>query len=490
MSRRGAAGIAAVIAIGLSGGLGWWVLGAGERGADRPWDGVRPRLSPVTHARLFEGRAFADGPSVTRACLACHPRAAEEIMQTSHYQWLGEPELLPGRSEPVRIGKRNLINNYCIGIEGNWPKCTICHAGYGWKDAGYDFSRQELVDCLVCHDRSGGYGKGDSGLPAEGVDLLASARSVGRPTRDNCGYCHFNGGGGDAVKHGDLDGSLARPVERVDVHMGRLDFQCTECHRTRAHRISGRSVSVSASGSLEIGCTDCHAQRPHGNARLDDHLDALACQTCHLPEVAHTHPTKVAWDWSTAGQDAPDADPHRYLKAKGSFVYQTGLVPEYAWFNGSVDRHVKGDPMDPDRVTELNPPLGSIRDPRARIWPFKVHRAKQPYDVQHRVLLVPKTVGEDGYWATFDWADALRLGAEAAGLPYSGEFGFAETRMVYNLTHMIAPRGRALQCQACHAEDGRLDWEALGYPGDPATVGGRKQRRLVPVAARAGEGRP
>ncbi len=455
------------------------VLGCGALQADRPWDKVRPYRTEVSHAGLFEGRNFEDGPAVTRACLDCHPRAARELMQTSHYQWLGDAETLPGFSQPVRMGKRNLINNYCIGIEGNWPKCTSCHAGYGWKDAEYDFEREELVDCLVCHDRSGTYHKGDSGLPDRGVDLEACARSVGRPNRDNCGYCHFNGGGGDAVKHGDLDGSMARPVERLDVHMGRLDFSCTECHRAERHQIRGRMISVSSRDILAVSCTDCHLQAPHRNQLLNQHILALACQACHIPEVARSLPTKVAWDWSTAGRDVPGADPHSYLKIKGSFLYQTKLVPEYFWFNGNARRYLKGDTIDPEQVVHLNRPLGDIHDPRARIWPFKVHRAKQPYDLRHRLLLVPKTVGEDGYWKTFDWTQALRLGSAASGLPFSGEYDFAETMMVYNLSHMVAPRERALQCQDCHSENGRMDWLALGYSGDPARQGGRRLRRLL-----------
>ena len=74
------------------------------------------------------------------------------------------------------------------------------------------------------------------GYPAEGVDLLAVAQSVGTPTRENCGGCHFDGGGGNGVKHGDLDESLIFPPESVDVHMGGNDFQCVDCHQTEDHR--------------------------------------------------------------------------------------------------------------------------------------------------------------------------------------------------------------------------------------------------------------
>ena len=37
------------------------------------------------------------------------------------------------------------------------------------------------------------------------VDLRLAAVSVGRPTITNCGSCHFYGGGGNNVKHGDLE---------------------------------------------------------------------------------------------------------------------------------------------------------------------------------------------------------------------------------------------------------------------------------------------
>ncbi len=244
-------------------------------------------------------------------------------------------------------------------------------------------------------------------------------------------------------------------------------------------------ISVSATDTHQFGCTRCHAERPHRNARLNDHLSAVACQTCHLPEVARAQPTKVAWDWSTAGADAPGADPHDYLKIKGSFVYTQGLQPEYLWFNGDVDRYLKGDRIDPSGVVHINLPRGDIQDPRARIWPFKVHRGKQPFDLEHLILLVPKTIGPDGFWVTFDWKSSLALGAAAAGLPFSGEFGFVETDMHWNLNHMVAPRGRSLQCTDCHGEDGRMDWRALGYPGDPAQLGGRLQRRLVRAGATA-----
>jgi octaheme c-type cytochrome (tetrathionate reductase family) len=304
---------------------------------------------------------------------------------------------------------------------------------------------------------------------------MVAAQSVGRPTRLNCGSCHFNGGGGNAVKHGDLDESLYFPSESVDVHMGRYNFECVDCHRTEDHNIRGYMMSVSPYEHDRIACTDCHTGLVHQDARLNTHLTAVACQTCHIPAGALRDATKTDWDWSTAGQDLPE-DPHVYLKIKGSFVYADNLQPTYAWFNGNSVRYIKGDSVDPTQPTLISAPIGSITDPNAQIWPFKLHTARQPYDALYNYLLIPKTVGEGGYWTDFNWDQAFRLNEANTGLAYSGQYDFAPTEMYWTQTHMVQPKENALLCNDCHGENGRLDWEALGYFGDPLLWGGRTQQ--------------
>ena len=444
------------------------------KAVDTPWVHVSPRLPPTSHADLIKG-PFADGPSVTKACLACHETAAEEILQTAHWKWESEPTKVEGREKPITLGKKNVLNNFCIGIQSNWPPCTACHAGYGWVDASFDFTKGENIDCLVCHDHSGTYVKANGGFPATGVDLVAVAKSVGAPTRENCGGCHFNGGGGDAVKHGDLDQSLYHPNDDLDIHMGKYKFVCTDCHQTEHHVIKGRSISVSLDDKNQVYCTDCHNDKPHADARLNAHTAAVACQTCHIPAEAVKEATKTHWDWSTAGQDLPE-DVHEYLKIKGSFIYEKNLIPEYFWYNEQASHYLLGDKIDPTRPTQMNFPSGNIDDATAKIWPFKVHRGKQIYDTEYNYLLQPQTAGPGGYWEEFDWDKAVRLGSQVVGLPYSGHYGFAETEMFWPTTHMVAPANKALQCIDCHTKDGtgRLNWTALGYDGDPIYYGGRQ----------------
>ena len=436
-----------------------------------PWRSVHKHGPRTDHSTFYKG-PFKDGPSVTRACLECHPKAAKDIMKTAHWNLVGDEVRVPGHEEPVRIGKRNLINNFCIGIKSNWPGCTSCHIGFGWKDDTFDLEDESLVDCLVCHEQTGTYRKkaGDAGLPAPDVDLLAAAKSVGLPTRSNCGACHFVGGGGNAVKHGDLDESLLFPNPDIDVHMGKLGFHCIDCHQAEDHLPPGRLLTVSVDDKNRLFCTDCHqGDEIHGDRRIDGHTDRIACQTCHIPLMAVKTGTKLSWDWSQAGQDLPITNEHLYLKIKGRFTWVKGAQPEYAWYNGTGERYLLGDKIDPSKVTRIAAPLGDREDPKAKIHPFKIHRGRQVYDTEHKHFILPHVYGDKGFWTQFDWDEALRIGSEATGMPFSGQYDFAPTKMYLPQNHMVPPKEKALQCPDCHGPDGRMHWRRLGYDHDPIT---------------------
>ena len=98
--------------------------------------------------------SFNSGPEVTRACLKCHTEAAKQIHKTTHWTW---EFLNPDNKQ--RVGKRNVLNNFCITPKSNFAYCSACHVGYGWEDESFDFTSEENVDCLVCHDTTGDYSK-------------------------------------------------------------------------------------------------------------------------------------------------------------------------------------------------------------------------------------------------------------------------------------------------------------------------------------------
>lgn len=446
---------------------------------------------PAVNHSDFIKRPFNSGQEVTKECLKCHEKAFVDVMKTTHWTWSLVQDI-PGRGKVDR-GKKNVINNFCITVSSNWPRCTSCHIGYGWKDAAFNFSDKTAVDCLVCHDTTGTYKKDPKGAgmpmgptPAEGmnpakpgVDLLKVAQNVGKPSRKNCGACHFFGGGGDKVKHGDLDTSLLKAKRDYDVHMGvdGANLNCHDCHKTENHSIKGNAMVVSPGGHNRIDCTDCHSSTPHEESLLNNHVSRLACQTCHIPTFAKALPTQTVWDWSTAGEEREVPKDRygmaTYDKMKGSFTWDKDIVPAYAWYNGKAGVYLLGDKIEPSNVTMMNWPEGGIDDMGAKIYPFKIHRGKQIYDKKNNYFIVPKLFGPGGYWKTYDWNNSAELGMKTVDLPYSGDYGFAETVMYWRINHMVVPAEKVLQCLDCHGDKGRLDWKALGYAADPIKSGQR-----------------
>jgi octaheme c-type cytochrome (tetrathionate reductase family) len=314
------------------------------------------------------------------------------------------------------------------------------------------------------------------------VDLNQAARSVGLPKRKNCGVCHFYGGGDDGVKHGDLDSSLLQPDKKLDIHMAvdGANMSCTACHTTVNHRISGRYYTEPAPGKRELAlpkddgnrlaCESCHGVRPHRKiAKLNDHIDTVACQTCHIPAFARGGvPTKMWWDWSTAGRfdeqgkmivEKDARGMVVYHTTKGSMAWEENVLPIYAWYDGRMRYVHLTDTIDPSRTVELNRPLGAPGDGKARIFPFKYYTGRQVYDAGENHLVIPKLFGPNGsgaYWGGYDWQKAVEVGMAEAGERFSGRIGFIDTAMYWPITHMVAPAKDALECDVCHAKKGRL----------------------------------
>lgn len=432
-----------------------------------------PLIAATSHKELIKG-PINSGPEATQKCLECHEDAAVDFMQTSHWNWSLQQEV---NGKIYKRGKRNALNNYCTSVASNESACARCHAGYGMVDGNFDFSDKSKVDCLVCHDNTGTYAKGTSGggLPKEDVNLLRVAQNVGKPLRENCGSCHFFGGGGDAVKHGDLDSSMFYPEKSTDIHMAAdgNDFTCQTCHVTENHAIPGNSIGVSPGGMSQLACTDCHEAAPHTESRLNAHVDAVACQTCHIPFFAKEIATKTWWDWSTAGDQERKAMKDKYGKPsyvakKGDMEYAKMITPEYAWYqDGKNEAYVRGEKIDPSQILVVAGPTAARSDREALIFPFKVMKGKQIYDSKNKTLIAAHLIGKDGFWKTFDWKQAAEIGMKAAGLPFSGEYDFVETVMYWRLNHMVSPKEEALECLDCHGDQGRLNWKELGYPGDP-----------------------
>jgi hypothetical protein len=281
--------------------------------------------------------------------------------------------------------------------------------------------------------------------PADGVDVLAAARSVGKPTSEMCQRCHLATGGGPNAKHG-----VAPTSAEVDVHLAK-GISCVECHATRDHRVAGGAdIKAHERPDVAVACTSCHDGEIHRGADgavLSKHVSRIACQTCHIPAIARDprFPTVVRRDWTKP-----------VLNAKTGLYGPTNQTandvrPEYRWWNR--------------RMATPPEPIGDISDPAAKIYPWK--RAAYTV-VSDAATGKPVFIKAGVYAVKGDPLAAARKGAEDAKQEFSGAVKGTEEAMVFSLNHQVAPKGQALACAACHGPSGVLDFEALGYPEEKA----------------------
>jgi len=63
------------------------------------------------HENFLPG-PYPDGKSVTKDCLNCHQAEAQDFLQTAHWLWKGPTPHVAGLEEGVKLGKRNVMNNF------------------------------------------------------------------------------------------------------------------------------------------------------------------------------------------------------------------------------------------------------------------------------------------------------------------------------------------------------------------------------------------
>jgi len=225
-------------------------------------------------------------------------------------------------------------------------------------------------------------------------------------------------------------------------------------------------------------------------AMVNRHGEKLTCQTCHIPAMARGGvATKMLWDWSVAGKMGPDGKPMVKKDAKGHVIYDSrkgaftlaeNVVPEYVWFNGEVKYTLLGDKVEKgEGYVPINRFGGSPNDGKSRIWPVKVYRGIQPYDPVNRTLVIPNIhEGDDdaSYSIGFNWEKAIAKGMAEVGAPFSGKFDFIKTEMLWPITHMVAPKEKALACTECHNQYGAFS------EGRMKNVPGLKKGRLFRLA--------
>lgn len=310
-----------------------------------------------------------------------------------------------------------------------------------------------------------------------------------------------------------------------DVHAA-AGLNCTECHATEGHYIArGTHTTTLMANDLpevEVACQNCHTDAPHEeNTELADYLNMhseyIACQTCHIPSL---HPDNATMrDFAAVTYEE---HPGIYIYTDESKQTEPGRAMKYQWWNGdatflgnAIGDNPNGEGLyrfyDPTHVwpeyagfdyaawyeKTMRPIARAGR--KSKIYPLKVYNGKQHIDLQNMGpfggMFVPYNLPI--YYTTGkpDMAAQMEMEKPMMAMMYGQMFKYymmdrfmrymavdgwqtapyddvkalrkVEPRWIPNdaqmeISHAIRRQG-AFGCGDCHAENGVMDFKALGY---------------------------
>ena len=267
-----------------------------------------------------------------------------------------------------------------------------------------------------------------------------------------------------------------------------LLFSCVTCHAVAHHKIAkGLYESDMVANDLpdvDVSCAGCHGDAPHRGRRgetIDRHTSRIACQTCHIPEASGI----VLEDWSQPVKDDVQgayselskydripAIPGLYVPkdviAKGhpSYMWRVanrkGNRDAQSWMAfATATRASAGAKIFPVRgLTQI---MLFDRQLKMADVPGMEFLKDDPQMAQFPLLLAPN---REVYNRTGDVKAAIDAGMRpfaAMGLEWSGQWTGMQVPGTSYISVNHGIRAAGLQCGACHAEHGVMDFEALGY---------------------------
>ncbi|NPA84995.1 MAG: hypothetical protein GXO07_03205 [Crenarchaeota archaeon] len=456
----------------------------------------RVEIKVVDHTKDFleEGITAYEG---AKTCYKCHEQATLDFFHSYHYQMVARQYDVVN-APWVPYGGKVAMNDFCGAIFYNGKPinfigfakltnpppgyehlrgkpvafgCAACH-GIGLGEVPQTRltdAQLKNMDCLACHVRPEVYVGGVIGFK-KGVreiykdengnwrykvnlDVMTIAKNIiNKPTRANCLACHAYSGGGPGFKRPNITPDLYNPSKYFDYHMGE-GMHCVDCHTGKYHLFPDRAADGWAREPGEVKtCVDCHGPRPHEDEYGDDlnkHSEFLACQTCHIPYIAHgQYPTELSRDWG-GSRFSPELGYYEPLARYGKYVR-----PTYMWYNGTRSIYVYPSKVEGEVVVTVKP-LGGRGN--GKIYPFKLHTSRVP--LSEEGIPIPIKVGL--FMATGDSNKAILAGAAAAGLTWNGKWVTYVRYM--QVDHGVLPDDRALGCKECHSPNTFFPWKELGY---------------------------
>jgi len=430
--------------------------------------------------------------SGTTTCLQCHSKQASDMAGSVHYTWEGPYSKISNKPVGTIGGKLNTaVNAYCINTLGNWNGCASCHIGAGAKPDTVADATQN-IDCLVCHQQeykrvrntTTGLFEPDSNKMSISMDQ--AVQTVHSPVKANCLQCHAKGGGGDALKRGDLALINGTTNDRnYDVHMATTgaNLSCQQCHTTTNHHVAGGGSDLRPTdNSTTVGCatSSCHSNKStltsgHVTAAINTHMKRVACQTCHIPAYGRKAADAVFDSVTGFGDQSTETDrtwavPEWSVannRWEPTVIRANNLKPVYAFYDGTSWVYDLHDTVTKDPATgnyKISRPNGGINTANTKLYPFKYKTSTQPMHTATSTLIALNT---SVYFKTADLIGAIQSGLTNMGLNAGDAYTMVQADEYQMLNHTVAPKANALQCSACHGTTStpatQMNLKNMGY---------------------------
>jgi len=327
-------------------------------------------------------------------CEQCHDHHVDEVMSSVHYLFRSENKNIdfPGGGKHGHVDRFSGLSggettvNYLY--EDKSGGCGSCHVGRYFPGSLGEIDittglptpamakARDGIDCLVCHAKTyNGRKKTVTDYDLSGNletywqqdRTWRAVRSIGKTKTENCLRCH------DHPASTDERGTPFRAWN--DVHIEEAEKEgynaCTSCHTVEHHKtVRGNYVVDLFASDYEVGsveneikCQKCHSDEPHEERVLNNHIEKIACQTCHIPWTSGV--TYASWDQDGTWRRYGRADEYSALDSKlyekegldDREVWETyKFRPKYMWFNG--------------KASYIGQPFGSGDDGESKIYPF------------------------------------------------------------------------------------------------------------------------
>lgn len=447
-------------------------------------------LSTLLVASLaFAGMATQTWQGSYASCVQCHKGDFSGMAGAVHYKWSGAYTGITNKPAGTVGGKVDkAMNAYCINVMGNWNGCGACHIGGGAKP-GTVADPNTNIDCLFCHQdgykrvRNTTTGLFQPDTANMTITMNQAVQTVHAPTRNTCLKCHAKGGGGDALKRGDLALINGTTSDRnYDVHMSTTgaNLLCQQCHVFTSHKVAGRGSDLRPKDSttaVTCSTSKCHSGKTslttsHTTYDTSHHVGRVACQACHIPvygkkaadavynattgfgdQATETHRTWQTPEWSVANN-----------RWEPTVVKANNLKPVYAFFDGTSWVSDLNDAPVLDPATgayKISRPNGGINTASTKLTPFKYKTSYAPRHIASGKLIALNT---SVYFSTGNPAQAIQSGLVNMGYNSADAYDYVTTDEYQMLNHTVSPKTAALACTACHgATPTQVDLKPMGY---------------------------